>query len=523
MTERILIEGEWKTAHAAGTFRAHNPATGETLEPEFPISSWEDCDRALTAAAAIAPILRHTPGAAMGAFLDRYAAAIEARADEIVATAHLETALPVQPRLRDVELPRTTTQLRQAAESARDGSWMQPVIDTKLNIRSCFAPIGPVVVFGPNNFPYAFNGVAGGDFAAAMAAGCPVIAKAHPLHATTSRLLAECAVQALTASGLPPATVQMLYKFAPADGLRLVSDPRVGATAFTGSRGAGMRLKAAADASGRPIYLEMSSLNPIVFLPGSLAERCDELVKETADSGLAGSGQFCTSPNLLFLLENAATAHFVDELAKSYAARAAAPLLSEAGRDQLHRSVRGLVEAGAEVLTGGEPHAENRGFCFRNTVLRVSGRQFLAEPEQLQQEAFGNAAMAVVCADWAELLRALTALEGNLTASIYSSRSGGDDARYGEVAEILRARCGRLLNDRMPTGVALSPAMNHGGPFPSTGHPGFTAVGIPRSIQRFGVLQCYDAVRPARLPQALQDQPDNPRLWRVIDGEWKRG
>ena len=504
------MDGRWQAAEAAGSFSAMNPATGEQLAGEYPVSGWADCERALAAAAEAQIALRRIEGEQRAMFLEGYAAALEGRAAELIEMAHRETALPASPRLSSVELPRTTTQLRQAAQAARDGSWMQAVIDRKLNIRSCFAAIGPVVVFGPNNFPFAFNGIAGGDFAAAIAAGCPVIAKAHPLHPGTSRLLAECAVEALAQSGLPAATVQMLYHLEAADGLRLVADRRVGATSFTGSRNGGLALKRAADAAGKPIYLELSSLNPIVFLPGVLRERGEALVAETADSGLAGAGQFCTSPNLLVLLAGAESDTFIEGLTAAYAQRPAGTLLSGGGRDGLHRSVGELVEAGATVLTGAEPHAE-QGACYQNTLLQVSGAQMLAEPERLQKEAFGNAAMVVLCADEAELLRVLAGLEGNLTAAIYSapvgsSAAGADDALYAQVEPLLRARCGRLLNDKMPTGVALSAAMNHGGPYPATGHPGFTSVGIPRSMQRFGALQCYDGVRAERLPAAAAGQ-----------------
>ncbi|HAO81083.1 MAG TPA: ketoglutarate semialdehyde dehydrogenase, partial [Verrucomicrobia subdivision 3 bacterium] len=247
-TQPVLIAGQWRPAQASGTFHAENPANGERLSGEYPVSTWADCDTALNAAAEAARILRATTPEQIAKFLTRFAERIEARKSEIVETAHAETALPKSPRLMEVELPRTTGQLRQAAAAALEGSWALSTIDTKLNIRSVLGPLGPVLVFGPNNFPFAYNGVAGGDFAAAIAAGNPVIAKAHPCHPNTTRLLAEEALAALGESGLPPATVQMIYNIAPEDGLRWVADPRLGAVGFTGSRAAGMKLKAAADA-----------------------------------------------------------------------------------------------------------------------------------------------------------------------------------------------------------------------------------------------------------------------------------
>ncbi|HUR60593.1 MAG TPA: hypothetical protein VM029_22925, partial [Opitutaceae bacterium] len=162
-------------------------------------------------------------------------------------------------------------------------------------------------------------------------------------------------------------------------------------------------------------------------------------------------------------------------------------------------------------------------YRFGNTLLRVSGEQFLTAPEKLQTEAFGNAALFVIVRDVAQARELLAHLEGNLTGCIYSDTRGADDATYSALEPLLRARVGRLLNDKMPTGVAVSSAMNHGGPYPSTGHPGFTAVGIPAALRRFGMLQCYDNVRPHRLPAALADKNPHGRMWRLIDGAWTRG
>jgi NADP-dependent aldehyde dehydrogenase len=520
--EQVWIGGEWRDAAATATFFADNPSTGARLSGEYPQSAWADCDAALSAAVEAARLLRSASGEDLAEFLEGYAAAIELSSSELVEMAHAETGLAIKPRLQDIELPRTTTQLRQAAAAAREGSWQHAVIDTKNNIRSHYAPMGPVVVFGPNNFPFAFNSVSGGDFAAAIATGCPVIAKVHPLHPGTSRLLARCAAEALRASKLPPSTVQMLYAVANEDGLRLVADARVGATSFTGSRGGGMGLKAAADAAGKLTYLEMSSLNPVVLLPGAVAERGDALATELADSCLAASGQFCTSPNLILAIASEATEQLANTLAATLEKRPVAPLLSQAGLQGLHEGVQWLVGAGAEVVTGGA-HAEGDGWRYKNTLLRISATGFLARREELQREAFGNATLLITAENAEQLVEAVGALEGNLTGSIYSSDSSADDAIYQAVAAALRFRVGRLLNNKMPTGVALSPAMNHGGPFPSTSHPGFTAVGIPRSMLRFGALHCYDNVREDRLPAALHDKSPHAEMWRSVDGNWIRG
>jgi 2,5-dioxopentanoate dehydrogenase len=359
------------------------------------------------------------------------------------------------------------------------------------------------VIFGPNNFPFAYNAASGGDFAAAIAAGNPVIAKAHPLHPYTSRLVAEEAHKAVLAAGLPAATVQMMYHLNDETGLKLVSDPRVGAIGFTGSKGAGLALKRAAENAGRPIYLEMSSLNPVVFLANGLQEHGSQWASQLAESCLAGAGQFCTRPNLVFLFDGDASENFLSELAMAFMDRTPAPLLSGTGRDRLHAAISALRLAGAERVTGAEV-TPGPGYRYANTLLRVSGERFLAASEAFQREAFGNAVMAVTVSSEAQLLEALGNLEGSLTASIYSSESGADDSLYDRIAPLLRRKAGRLLNDKMPTGVAVTPAMNHGGPFPATGHPGFTAVGIPPAIARFTALHCYDNVREHRLPACLR-------------------
>jgi NADP-dependent aldehyde dehydrogenase len=520
--EPVLIDGQWRQAQPGKTLRALNPATGERRPYEFPISSWQDCDAALNAASAAAIELANLLPAAVADFLDRYAERLAANAESICAEAHLETALPLNPRLADVEMPRTINQLRQAAAAAREGTWRLATIDTASNIRSGYNALGPVAVFGPNNFPLAFNGISGGDFAAAIAAGNPVIAKAHPSHPRTSQLMAQQAHEAAQQTSLPAGTVQMLYKMPREDGARLVSDPRLGAAAFTGSRPGGLAMKAAADAAGKPIYLEMSSVNPVFFLPGAVAQRREELVNELAGSCLLGNGQFCTCPNLFVLFSGDTAESFLADLRSQFASRPAGTLLSDHVLETLSKSVTSLRDAGAELVTGGKPN-KPPGFCFENTLLRVSGTTFVNNAQRLQTEAFGNATLGVIV-DGLEQAKAVAShLEGSLTASLYSAAGGSDDALYDALVPILRRRAGRLLNDKMPTGVAVSPAMNHGGPFPATGHPGFTAVGIPASLRRFAMLECYDNVRPHRLPPWLRDESPTGTMWRSIDGKWTQG
>ncbi len=517
-SEPVLIAGTWRESEKTGVFQSANPATGKSLPAHYPISSWADCEAALVSAQAAFEEMRNLPSETIALFLESFAAKIEERAADLVAMAHLETALPKTPRLADAELPRTTSQLRQAAAAARSGAWRQAVIDPANNIRSCLGAIGPVCVFGPNNFPFAFGSASGGDFAAAIAAGNPVIAKANSSHPGTTKLLAEAAHDAAVETGMPAGTVQLIYRTSHSIGEQLVADERVGATGYTGSRSAGLALKRAADAAGKPIYLELSSVNPVVILPGALAEKGADLAAEFAGSCLMGTGQFCTNPGLVLLLAGESTETFVADIVKRFTEAPVGTLLSESVRKSLHESHRILTEAGAEVLCGTGP-GSGAGACVANTLLRLSGAAFLRDPETMQTEAFGNTALLVVASGLDEAAEVLAQLEGNLTGAIYSANDGSDEGSHDRLEPILRKKVGRLLNDKMPTGVAVSPAMNHGGPYPATGHAGFTAVGIPAAIHRFAALHCYDNVRPHRLPEILRDDYAGPAQ-RLIDGKW---
>jgi len=520
--QQVLIDGQWTTSAGTSTFQAVNPRTCEPLPGRYPISPWAEVVRAVDAASRAAAIVRDWPGDRVAAFLTAFADRIDARAAELVDMAHQETALPVQPRLKDAELPRTSNQLRQAAAAARDGSWSMPTIDTAPNIRSVLRPIGPVVVFGPNNFPFAFNSIAGGDFAAAVAAGNPVIAKGHSSHPGTTRLLAEEAQAAAIETGMPAGFIQLIYRTSHEDGKRLVAHPKIGAAAYTGSRSAGTQLKEAADRVGKPIYLELSSINPVYFLPGVLRERGAALAEQFAASCLMGTGQFCTNPGLILVKAGAETEDWIRQVTEKFAAAPVGTLLGSGVQLHLERGIQTLVSQGATVLTGGKSGG-GAGYCCQNTLLRVTGAQFIDSAAELQTEMFGNASLIVVAESDAELIAATEALEGNLTGCLYTATDGSDDALYDIIEPLLRQKVGRLLNDKMPTGVAVVPAMNHGGPFPATGHPGFTAVGIPATLRRFGMLQCYDGVRPHRLPAALRDTSPTPALWRLIDGQWRQG
>jgi NADP-dependent aldehyde dehydrogenase len=518
----VLVGGEWRPAAARGSFRAVDPATGTSLPDEYPISGFEDIEAALRASARVVDELPALDPDRLAGFLEGFAASLEARRDEAVALAHLETALPEEPRLRSIEFPRMTDQMRQAAAACRKRDWCLATIDANRGIRSMYGPLGgPVVIFGPNNFPFAYNSVAGGDFAAAIAAGNPVIAKAHPGHPGTTTVLAEAAFEALRASGLPRALVQLVYHCEPEDGLKLASHPLTGALAFTGSRASGLALKEAAERAGKPVYLEMSSVNPVLVLPGALEERSERLAAELFGSCTSGAGQFCTKPGLVVLTRGARSEVFCDSVRRLFDGEPEAFLLDLGTLRKLAGAVAAPERAGALLFAGGHT-LPGPGFRFENTLFRITGHQFLRDPAAFQTEVFGSLTVLVVADDLEELAAIVRAFEGNLTGTICSGQGDADRELHDRIEPILRRKVGRLLDDKMPTGVTVSPAMNHGGPFPATGHPGFTAVGFPASIRRFGALRCYDHVRPDRLPPELRDKNPTGAMWRYIDLEWTK-
>ncbi|WP_159087861.1 aldehyde dehydrogenase family protein, partial [Xanthomonas fragariae] len=291
----------------------------------------------------------------------------------------------------------------------------------------------------------------------------------------------------------------------------------LGAIGFTGSRGGGLALKAAADAAGVPFYAELSSVNPVFLLQGALAERGAALAQEFFASCTLGSGQFCTNPGVVVVPHGEAGDAFVAATAAHFDAAMPMVLFSAEGLAGVQQGVASLRAAGAALLAGG--HTGQQGHRYAPTLLSVDAQAFIANPHALQTEAFGPVSLLVRARDVAQMEQVAAAFEGNLTGTLYRAVDGSDDAAWQAIAPVLRARVGRLINSKMPTGVAVSAAQNHGGPFPSTGHPGFTAVGMPGSIRRFAALHSYDAVPDALLPAELRQR--NPGgIARLVDGQW---
>ncbi len=323
------------------TFQATDPNKNETLPAEFPVSSWEDCDAALDAAVGSRTRVekRCRPARSLTSW-NATPIASTLRKKNWSKPPSLKRDSPAAHGSAMWSCPAPATNCGRRRRLADAADWALATIDTKAGIRSCYGPLGPVCVFGPNNFPFAFGSAAGGDFAAAIAAGNPVIAKANSSHPETTRLFAREAAEALQETGLPAATVQLIYRTSHADGERLVADPRIGATGYTGSRSAGLKLKAAADRAGKPIYLELSSVNPVVITPAALAERSDAIVGEFITSVLMGTGQFCTNPGVVLLLKDTASEAFIDAVKDKFSSTAAGTLLSPGGCDFAGRQRR---------------------------------------------------------------------------------------------------------------------------------------------------------------------------------------
>ena len=515
---KVLINGEWRNASFEAVFSPFSPQDGKQLTSEYPVSNWADCDDALNAAIKAHQALSCVSRQTIAKFLDGYANRITASCDRLVELAHQETGLAKSPRLADVEIPRTVSQIKLAAEAARTASWSHPIIDSTSNIRSMLQSIGPVAVFGPNNFPFAFGSISGSDFASAIAAGNPVIAKAHPSHPGTTKLFAELAQQAAEECELPKGTVQLIYAMSNDSGLKLVSDPRIAATGFTGSRPAGLALKKAAEDAGKLIYLELSSLNPVFVLQGALQERLVQIADEYVISCTMAAGQLCTKPGLIIVPKGDKGDQFVSMVKDKFESGPVAPLLSEGAAKNIKTIADKIMSAGATLLTSNTN--EHSGFRCNNTLLSINGSDFLRNSEIFQLEMFGNASLIIRSGSTEESQCIIANLEGNLTGCFYTDTNGSDDDEYQQLEPFLRPKVGRIINDKMPTGVAVSLAMNHGGPFPASGHPGFTAVGMPSSIKRFSALKCFDNVRENRLPDVLANKNPSPHTWRQIDGKW---
>jgi alpha-ketoglutaric semialdehyde dehydrogenase len=520
-----LVAGKW-TTHRGRSFRALDPYTGRHLAPDFQEASDAEADQAMQAAAEAFEAYRHTSPEVRAAFLEQIATGIEALGDALVERAVAETGLPAA-RITG-ERGRTCNQLRLFAHVVREGSWVDARIDTaqpdrqpapRPDIRRMLAPLGPVVVFGSSNFPLAFS-TAGGDTAAALAVGCPVVVKAHRAHPGTGELVAGAIAAAVARTGLPAGVFSMLHGEGSTLGQALVRHPAAAAVGFTGSHAAGRALFDVANRREKPIpvFAEMSSLNPVFLLPGALATRGEALAQGLVDSFTLGVGQFCTKPGLVFMVRGEPAEAFLAQLAARVAAAPCGTLLGpdirrnfEANREAVQSTVGVRVLARSSAVIG-----EGRVGAVPSVAV-TDARRFLAEPK-LATEAFGPFTLVVLCEDQGEVLACARALPGQLTATVHGTDA--DLAAAGALLDAAAQVAGRLIINGFPTGVEVCPAMNHGGPYPATTDARFTSVGTA-SLQRFVRPVCFQGFADALLPPELKDA--NPRgIMRLVDGRHTR-
>jgi alpha-ketoglutaric semialdehyde dehydrogenase len=513
--------GSSRSAQSEKTFSGFNPREAQPLSPAFYEATPDDLKRATQLAAEAAPVLRNLPAAKIADFLLAVRQEIISLGDELIQRASSESGLDVV-RLNG-ERDRTTNQLNLFADLVREGSWVDARIETALpdrkpvprpDLRRMLRGIGPVAVFGASNFPLAFS-VAGGDTAAALAAGNPVIVKGHPAHPGTSEMVAAAVARAVKKCEFPEGTLSLLQSTEPSFSIALVSHPVVAAVAFTGSERAG---RALFDAAAKrlvpiPVFAEMGSVNPIFILPHALAERAEAIAEGIFKSVTAGSGQFCTCPGLIFVSEGDGLPVLLKKLGEHFTqgmpGTMLTPGIAKAYEDHFQKaaSVPG-VSAHRSSVAPKASHTEGQP-----GILIVDSRTWF-DNDPLQHEIFGPSTIVVLCPSVSNLLNSAKALSGNLTASIHGTPAELSD--YAELLEAVIEKAGRIVFNGYPTGVEVGTAMHHGGPYPATTDAKFTSVGTA-SIFRFARPVCYQNFPQANLPVQLHDE--NPvGIWRMENG-----
>ncbi|WP_346839543.1 aldehyde dehydrogenase (NADP(+)) [Microbulbifer sp. SAOS-129_SWC] len=520
-----LIAGKWLEGRS-GTFNGVNPATGEDLEPQFTCADEFQVAEAVSAASECFTAFANTTPQQRADFLNACADEIMALGDELLERVSAETGYP---RGRaEGERGRTCGQLRLFADWIVDGEYLDARIDTAMperqplprpDLRSFNQALGPVAVFGASNFPLAFS-VAGGDTAAAFAAGCPVIVKGHNSHPGTSELVAQAIDKAVQKCGLPGGVFSLIMGAGKTVGAALVQAPGIKAVGFTGSTAGGTALFKLANERPEPIpvFAEMGSINPVVLLPEALKNSAESIAAGFVGSLTLGTGQFCVNPGLVLAVEGDGLEQFIAATGEALAKVGAGVMLNKNTRQGYQSGVAKLRDqAGVEQVAAGEAAGEDGGFTCQAGLLTVCAKDFLANRE-LQEEVFGPMSLVVKCRDRAELLQAIQSLQGQLTGTLQCSES--ELASYGDLVELLRQRVGRIVVNGFPTGVEVCHSMMHGGPFPAATDARFTSVGT-MSIARFVRPICFQNYPQSLLPDALKDS--NPlEIPRLVNGEKSR-
>lgn len=515
-----MIIGSTLVRGSATTFRATNPATAAELEPSFGGGGVAEVERACELAWAAFDTYRETSLEARAAFLEAIAGEILNIGDALIERAMAESGLP-RPRLEG-ERGRTVGQLRLFAAVVREGSWIDARIDPAMpdrkplprsDLRQRHIGIGPVAVFGASNFPLAFS-VAGGDTASALAAGCPVVVKAHSAHPGTSELVGRAVQKAVERCKLPEGVFSMLFGAGAQVGTALVEHPHIKAVGFTGSRAGGTALMRAAAARPEPIpvYAEMSSINPVFLMPNALAARAEDIGQKFVGSLTLGAGQFCTNPGLLFGVAGAALDRFIVAAKSAVEAAAAATMLTPGINKAYQQGVARLSSTPnvEQIGLGAAQNGPNQG----QAALFITDANAFASDASLSEEVFGAASLVIRCPDVAAMRGAAERLEGQLTATIQMDKDDTAEARA--LLPVLERRVGRILVNGYPTGVEVCHAMVHGGPYPATSDGRTTSVGS-LAIRRFLRPVCYQDFPKDLLPAPLRDA-NTLDLWRRRDG-----
>ncbi len=513
-------------ADSSRNFHAVSPLSGDRLEPAFYEVGEAEVDEALVLAEEAFAVFGRAPAETRAALLEKIGEEIMALGDALLERAHVETGLPLA-RLTG-ERARTVGQLGLFAALVREGSWCDARIDTALpdrqpvprpDLRRMLVPLGPVAVFGSSNFPLAFS-VAGGDTASALAAGNPVIVKAHRAHPGTSEMVAGAVVRAVAACKLPAGVFAMLHGSGAEMGTALVRHPLTRAAGFTGSRTAGRALfnAAAARPDPIPVFAEMSSLNPVFLLPGALRERTAQLVEGLKTSVTMGVGQFCTKPGLVFGIGGAEFGKFAEDFAAAMRATPPATMLHPGICRAFHDGLETMARVPGVIALGVSDTAPDAAKTHGEPVVFATDAENFRRHHALHEEVFGPYTLLVDASGYPDLVHLARQLEGQLTATIQGTAE--DLAEAGDLLAALQRRAGRVVVNGFPTGVEVSPAMHHGGPYPATTDERFTSVGTA-AIQRFARPVCLQNLPASALPPELLDS--NPRgLMRIVNAQLTR-
>ena len=485
------------------TFQSINPATGESLATVFFEATQEEVDQACVLAETAFPLFQSTSIGERANFLVAIAEEIDASM-ELEEMYCLESGLDTT-RFR-VERSRTTNQLRSFADHIQKGHWLEASIDTsqsnnglQQDLRRSMEGIGPVVVFGASNFPLAYS-TAGGDTASALAAGCPVIVKSHPMHPGTGELVAQAIIRAAKRTNIPEGVFSNLNSLSFTIGQKLVQHPSVKAVGFTGSYSGG---KALFDLSVRrdepiPFFAEMGSLNPVFVSKKAQSLNSDELAEKLAISITNDAGQFCTKPGLIFLEACMSSVEFINSLGDRIITKANTRMLGADILNNFHRTSSDLVKLGAEAFIR-ESTEKGHG---ANTLLVVNGNNFLSNP-QMHEEVFGPFSIVVLCSEIGMIHKCVRSLRGQLTGTIHCEKD--EIEKYKDLFEFVRKKSGRIIYNGVPTGVRVCGSMTHGGPFPASTDPRFTAVGVD-AMRRFLRPVSYQNYPDILLPDCLKDK-----------------